>query len=237
MPRYPHVVVVALVAASLCACTSSTTGRSTPTPTASTTSAAAIALVFDTGSNAGHTAEILDTLRREGVRATFIVTGLWAEQHRDLMLAITASGHEVINGTYHGTSFTGASTGTPPQTSEERALELSRTEVTVYHLTGRSTRPYWYPPHGDIDAGARRDAAAAGYTTAVMATLDTAGSPGASTDDIVARTVAAAAPNAIEIMYGGSESPDAAALPRVIAALRAKGLAFAAVEDILPHPQ
>jgi peptidoglycan/xylan/chitin deacetylase (PgdA/CDA1 family) len=91
-------------------------------------------------------AEILETLRREGVRATFAVRGLWAEEHRDLLLAITSAGHDVINATYHGESFTGASTGTPPLTAEQRALELSRTEVTVYHLSQRSTRPYFRPP-------------------------------------------------------------------------------------------
>ncbi|HYM16025.1 MAG TPA: hypothetical protein VEZ14_10740 [Dehalococcoidia bacterium] len=45
-------------------------------------------------------------------------------------------------------------------TAAQRALELSRTETTVYHLSGRTTRPYFRPPRGDVDAGVLRDGGA-----------------------------------------------------------------------------
>ena len=158
---------------------------------------------------------------------------LRAEQHRDLLLAISAAGHQFINGTYHGTSFTGASTGRPPLTTAERSLELSRTEVTVYHLTGRSTRPYWRPPHGDIDEGARRDAASAGYTIAVTGTIDTGAWPGATPDAVVARTVEAALAGSIVIMHTDAASPDAGALPCIITGLRARGFTFVTIGELL----
>ena len=192
-----------------------------------------VALTFDAGADAGFTREILDTLRSEGVRASFSVTGLWAEQNRDLLLAITADGHQLINHTYDHASFTGPSTGRPPLTAAERALELSRTETTVYHLTQRSTRPYFRPPYGDIDEGVRRDAAAAGYGTIVMWTVDSLGWNHATADEIVARCLAQAEPGAIYVMHVGSESQDAAALPRVIAGLRADGYAFVTIDELL----
>lgn len=192
-----------------------------------------VALTFDAGSDAGFTADILDTLRSEGIRATFSVTGLWAEQNRDLLLAIAAGGHEIINHTYDHASFTGLSTSTAPLTAAERALELSRTETTVYHLTQRSTRPYFRPPYGDIDAGVERDAAAAGYGTIVMWTVDSLGWNGAPADAIVERCLVQAVPGAIYVLHVGSESQDAVALPRVIAGLRAAGYGFATVEELL----
>ena len=106
--------------------------------------------------------------------------------------------------------------------------------MTVYHLSGRSTRPYWRPPYGDIDERARSDAAAAGYTITVMWDVDTLGWNHASADAIVERSLAKAAPNAIYVMHAGSASQDAAALPRIIEGLRARGYTFAVVEDILP---
>ena len=227
MPRSLLAAALALSATAACAFTAACASSSTPAPTP----APAIALVFDTGADAGHTAAILSVLRDEKVRGSFVVTGLWAEQHRDLLLAIAAGGHQIINGGYHGTSFTGASTGTPPLTAAERTLELSRTEVTVYHLTGRTTRPYWRPPHADIDDGARRDAAAAGYLDVVLPTLDTATTPGATADDIVTRLEAVAAPGAIELLHASSVR-DAEALPQIIRALRASGISFAASEDL-----
>jgi peptidoglycan/xylan/chitin deacetylase (PgdA/CDA1 family) len=192
-----------------------------------------VALTFDTDAGAGRVAEILAVLRREGVRATFAVRGLWAEEHRDLLLAITSAGHEVINATYHGESFTGASTGTPLLTAEQRALELSRTEVTVYHLSQRSTRPYFRPPYGDIDTGVQRDAADAAYRTIVLWTFDTNAVDDGTPSEIAARVIAAAAPGAIFALHAASGSQDAAALPTMISGLRAEGYEFGTVADVL----
>lgn len=197
------------------------------------TSRRVVALTFDAGSDAGFSGEILELLRREHVRATFSVTGLWAERNRDLLLAITAAGHQIINHSYDHASFTGTSTGAAALTAEQRALELSRTEVTVYHLSQRSTRPYFRPPYGDIDASVQRDAAAAGYGTIVMWTVDTLGWNHASADAIVERALAKAEPGAIYVMHVGSGSQDAAALPRIIDGLRGQGYAFGAIEDVL----
>jgi peptidoglycan-N-acetylglucosamine deacetylase len=192
-----------------------------------------VALTFDAGADPGYTGEILDTLRREGVRATFGMTGLWAERNRDLLLAITADGHALINHSYDHASFTGLSTEKPPLTAEERAFEMSRTETTVYHLSGRTTRPYFRPPFGDIDAGVQRDVGAAGYSTIVMWTVDSQGWNHASADQIVARCIAQASPGAIYVMHVGAESEDAAALPRVIEGLRAAGYAFGTIDEVL----
>lgn len=260
MPHPRSWIVLTLIAAFLLACSTHTPMTPDMTTSTSTTSAPSntnqrpatsdqsqptshqspvtsnqIALTFDAGSDAGHTAEILDVLRRENVRATFGITGLWAEQNHDLLLAIAADGHQIINHTDDHKSFTGASTNTPPLTAEQRALELSRTEVTVYHLSGHSTRPYWRPPYGDVDESARRDAAAAGYTITVMWDVDTLGWNHATADAIVERSLANAAPGAIYVMHVGSESQDAAALPRIIAGLSARGYTFGAIEDVLPR--
>lgn len=192
-----------------------------------------VALTFDAGSDAGFTAQILDTLRGEGVRATFGVTGAWAQSNPELLLAIAAAGDPIINHTYDHASFTGRSTGASPLTAAQRALELSRTETTVYHLTGRSTLPYLRPPYGDVDATVEADAARNGYSLIVMWTVDTLGWNGASADAIVERSLSMASPGAIYVMHVGSQSQDAAALPRVIEGLRAQGYAFGTVADLL----
>ncbi len=192
-----------------------------------------VALTFDARADTGFAGEILATLRREGVRASFGMTGLWAERNRDLLLAIAADGHQLINHSYDHASFTGVSSEKPPLSAAERALELSRTETTIYHLTQRTTRPYFRPPYGDLDAGVERDAAAAGYGTIVMWSVDSLAWNHASVDAIVARCLAQAAPGAIYIMHVGAESQDAAALPRVIDGLRSAGYSFATIDELL----
>jgi peptidoglycan/xylan/chitin deacetylase (PgdA/CDA1 family) len=172
-------------------------------------------------------------LRAEGVRASFSVTGVWAEQHHDLLLAIAADGHLVMNHSYDHASFTGTSTGTPPLAEAERRSELSRTESTVYRLTGRSTLPYFRPPFGDIDDGVLSDVGAAGYSTVVMWTVDTLGWNGATADAIVQRSLEMAEPGAIYVMHVGSQSADAAALARVIEGLRAAGYDFVGIDEMV----
>lgn len=197
------------------------------------TSRRAIALTFDAGSDAGNTRAILATLREKGVRATFGITGLWAENYPADLLAITAEGHPLINHSYSHRSFTGASTGAPPLTTDERVLEMQRTETTVYRMSNRSTRPYFRPPYGDIDDALPADAGRAGYEYIVMWSIDTLGWNGASADEIVARVRAQAAPGAIVVLHVGRTSQDAAALPALIDALRADGYAFETVPEIL----
>lgn len=194
-----------------------------------------MALTFDAGADAGNTEAILRTLRERGLRATFSLTGVWAEENRDLLFAIAADGHQIINHTYDHASFTGASTGEAPLTAEERALELSRTERTIYRYTSRSTKPYFRPPYGDLDDGVRRDVANEGYGIIVMWTIDTLGWNGAMADQIGARVRDGAEPGAIVVMHVGSASQDAAALPGIIDSLEAAGYELLTIEELL-HP-
>ena len=193
-----------------------------------------IALTFDAGSDAGYTEDILRTLRAEGIRASFSVTGLWAEANPGLLNSIAADGHVLINHSYNHPSFTGRSTGELPLTAEERALQLSRVETTVYRLTSRSTRPYFRPPFGDFDASVGADAAAAGFPVIVMWTIDSFGWNGASVEEIIDRTMGLAEPGAIVIMHVGSDSQDGPALPELIRRLRAEGYAFVTIDEMVP---
>lgn len=192
-----------------------------------------MALTFDAGADAGYASQILQVLRERGVRASFGMTGMWAEQNRDLLLTIAADGHRFINHSYSHASFTGASTGAAPLTAEERALELSRTEVTVYRYTSRSTLPYFRPPFGDWDESVLQDAGANGYGTLVMWSIDSLGWNGASAEAIVSRVLERAAPGAIVIMHVGSQSQDGPALQRVIDGLRADGYSLVTVDELL----
>lgn len=176
-----------------------------------------VALVFEAGSGVPG---MLDALRSRDARATFIVTGRWAEERPDLLNAIAADGHQVINGSYNGASFTGESTGTPPLTSAERALELSRTETTVFRMSSRSTRPFFAPPFGDYDGSVLEDAGRAGYAWLV------AGAPveaGAAVADV--RRVAA--PGAILHIEGGVD------VAAILDALQDDGYEFERVAEII----
>lgn len=214
-----------------------------PPPTACAESAFAVSrgnstrqmvtLTFDAGSDAGYTTQILQTLRANGVKASFSLTGLWAEQFPDLAKAIAADGHLLMNHSQDHPSFTGYSTGTAPLSRQERIDELDQADVAIRTAAGVTTKPYFRPPFGDVDNSVLCDAYAAGYNYAVLWTVDTLGWNGASADEIVERALSKAKPGAIYIMHVGSQSQDAAALQRVIDGLWAQGYSFGTISDIL----
>lgn len=108
--------------------------------------ARAVALTFDLGVGPGHTAEVLDTLKDHGIRATFGMTGEWAITNPDLLKRMVEEGHALINHSWSHYSFTGEDTGTPALTPDQMRDELARTEAKVQEIAGVSTKPYFRPP-------------------------------------------------------------------------------------------
>jgi peptidoglycan/xylan/chitin deacetylase (PgdA/CDA1 family) len=191
-----------------------------------------IALTFDAGvfgsTDPESAAEILRVLREHGVRATFSLTGLWAETNRDLLFTIAADGHQIINGTYAGEPWVPVTGGTAPMPASQRKLALSRTEVTVYRYTSRSTIPYARPP-GEIDDSVRRDAAENGYDTIVRASIPI-GTLGYRIEG-AAEYARIAQPGAI-MALGITESV-ATALPDILDSLAEARLTPLTIDDIL----
>ena len=194
-----------------------------------------VALTFDAGSDTGYTAAILDTLRENGITASFGVTGLWAERNPDLLRRIVSEGHELINHTYDHKSFTGLSTGEGALSRERRWEELDLTAAAIQRIAGASTKPLFRPPYGDYDASVNADVGARGYAYNVLWTVDSQGWNGLPAQDIVTRCLSMAEPGAIYVFHVGSASQDAAALQEVIDGLRADGYGFVPVSEMLPR--
>ena len=183
-----------------------------------------VALTFDAAVDAGFAAEILDTLKAEGVAASFGVTGRWAEENPELLRRIVGGGHHLINHSYDHPRFTEIST-------QERWRQLDSTEDIVKELTGATTKPYFRPPFGSYDASVNDDVYAHGYLYTVMWTVDSLGWQGLPAAGIVERVLSRAVPGAILVFHVGSDSQDGVALPAIVRGLRELGY------DIVPIPE
>lgn len=192
-----------------------------------------VALSFDAGADLGYTTTILDTLRAQGVVASFGITGRWSEQNPALLRRIVADGHHLINHTYDHGSFTGFSTSSGPLSAEARHWQLDRTAEVVRSIAGVEFGPYFRPPYGDYDASVNLDVAARGYTVNVMWTVDSLGWNGLGAAAIADRCLARATPGAIYIFHVGSQSQDALALPTIIEGLRGQGYGLGSVAALL----
>jgi peptidoglycan-N-acetylglucosamine deacetylase len=191
-----------------------------------------VVLTFDAGSDTGYAAEILDRLAANGIRATFGITGRWAEANPGLVRRMAADGHHLVNHSYDHPSFTGYSTGAPALGREQRLDQLRRADDAIRAATGASTAPWFRPPYGDEDASVRADIALAGYRYELLWTVDSLGWKGLAADAVVTRCLDGAAPGAVYLFHLGSASTDAAALQRIIDGLRERGYGFATAAEL-----
>jgi peptidoglycan-N-acetylglucosamine deacetylase len=194
-----------------------------------------VALTFDAGANADGVASILATLEQQQVRATFFLTGDFVGDFPDPARRIVAAGHRLGNHSVSHPYFTQLSDG-------QIRSELRAAADAISATTGTPPGPFFRFPYGDRDARTIAVVNGAGYL-AVRWTVDSLGWQGTmgGTRDagfVVQRVLAAASPGEIVLMHVGSNPDDhstldAAALPTIIASLRANGYTFVTLDALL----
>ena len=127
-----------------------------------------LSLSFDGGVYANVTAEILDTLKANGVQATMFITGRYIRRNPDLVRRMIEEGHEIGNHTYshpHLTTFaTNGRHDTLPGVTKEFVQDELRQAARVYQqVAGRPISPYWRAPYGEHNREIRQWAAEIGY--------------------------------------------------------------------------
>ena len=123
------------------------------------TSQKTIYLTFDAGYENGHTANILDTLKKHGVKAAFFVVGNYIEQNPELVKRMTEEGHTVGNHTYHHYDMS--------KIGEEAAFtqELTSLEELYEKTVGQPMQKYYRPPQGIYSEENLQMAKKLGYKT------------------------------------------------------------------------
>ena len=196
-----------------------------------------VALTFDAGADRGYAAEILDLLADYGIKASFGMTGRWAEENPDLVQRIVDEGHMLFNHTYSHNSLIGAGSGTDPMTYEVLLDELTRTEQIVRDLTGYEMKPYFRAPYGEWDEERLAYLYDAGYYLNLYWTCDTQGWNGWTADRINAYCTVNLKPHEIILLHvgagGAGAEGDLASLPGMIASFREQGYEFVTVEEML----
>ena len=192
-----------------------------------------VALTFDAGANADAVPSILATLRREGVPATFFLTGSFVRDFPTAARSIAAAGFRI-----------GDHTITHPYLTQlgDTAVrhEILGGAQQIITVTGKNPAPLFRFPFGDADARTIAIVNRAGYVP-VRWTVDTLGWEGTaghiSASIVVSRVLAAARPGEIVLMHVGSNPDDhttfdADALPQIISGLRAQGYSFVTLDAL-----
>ena len=190
------------------------------------TSKSMVAFSFDAGSDPGYTAQILDTLAANHIRASFGMTGAWAAANPALLQRIVREGHQLINHSYHHPDFTTID-------SAARRDEVDSTDSVIQSITGIGTRPFFRSPYGAYNDSVNSDLAADGYNYNIWWTVDSLGWDGLSVSEILDRCLSSSSPGAIYLFHVGSQSQDGPALQQLIDGLRAQGYSIGSVADVM----
>ncbi|HRW18793.1 MAG TPA: polysaccharide deacetylase family protein [Dermatophilaceae bacterium] len=182
-----------------------------------------VALTFDDGPEPGTTGRLLDYLAQARVPATFFVVGSKVPGHPDLVARMAADGHEIGNHTWTHAFL--------PKTSTPDALEqVARTQEAVTRVTGRAPT-LLRPPFGaftsrDLQLG----------LPVVIWDVDPVDWKTRNTEQVVGAVLAQTRSGSIVLMHDTLPTT-VAAVPAIVASLRARGYTLVTVSQLLGAPQ
>jgi peptidoglycan/xylan/chitin deacetylase (PgdA/CDA1 family) len=192
-----------------------------------------VALTFDAGADNAGVPRILSLLARNGVPATFFVTGRWADLYPQWARRIAAR-YPIGNHTFDHTDLLRL----PLQSVHSELLMAS---AAIEHATGRPPFRLFRFPYGSSNMSTLAVVNQLGYT-AVGWTIDTLGwegtSMGQSASSVFSRAIDHLQPGEIVLMHVGANPTDhstldADALEKIITSIRTRGYRFVTVPPYL----
>lgn len=187
-----------------------------------------IALTFDDGPSPEATPRILDVLASHGAVATFFVLGRYAERYPALVRRLVDAGHAVGNHGYHHRKLHRCG----PSYVERDLVMGARAIVDACGQTPR----FFRAPHGFRSPWVTPIARRLGQRT-VGWTLGVWDSDRPGAAEIARRVIDGVQPGAIVLLHdgdaydpAGDRLQTAAALPRILGEMAARGYAFASLE-------
>ncbi|MEQ1822764.1 MAG: polysaccharide deacetylase family protein [Fimbriimonadaceae bacterium] len=183
-----------------------------------------VALTFDDGPEPTVTPQILKTLEKEGVKATFFVIGSYAKRHPQLVLQTAQAGHVVGSHTW---------THKANRSRQQAGPEVWWTAKTIYRATG-AWPAVFRPPYGLDKGWTARIARAEGYPSVLWnkSSADTARNATAGT--VYWNSATNIRPGDVILFHDAiGKAHTAAAIPKVIATYKKHGYEFVTVPEML----
>lgn len=179
-----------------------------------------ICLTFDDGPHPYYTEQLLDGLKKRGVKATFFVTGEHAVMHPDVIKRMSEEGHTIGNHTYSHMQL---------KSSNREAFkeELVKTNEVLEEITGDEV-VYVRPPYGTWDKTLEQEL----NMIPVLWNVDPLDWCSDDAVCVAGKVIAKAQENDIILLHDYYESSVTAAL-EIVDELLEDGFLFVTVEEVL----
>ena len=184
-----------------------------------------VALTFDDGPSPDYTPRILAILKRFHVRATFFLVGYLTDQYPQLVHAELRAGMTIGNHTYNHPEV-------PPFSNLPPRLVAAEIDLGAQPLDRLGIEPRLFRPPGGSFSPQLVAAAEARGERIVLWTVDPRDwQPGTTPQQIARNVLSAVRAGSIVILHdgGGDRSATIRALPKIIKAIRRRGLRLVAV--------
>lgn len=179
-----------------------------------------IALTFDDGPHQNVTSQILTTLKKYEVKATFFVIGQNVVKYPDIVKKADAYGHEIASHSWSHKNLTKLN-------AQQMHAEIDRANEAICDATGKIPTMY-RPPYGAIDEKVRETI----DLTPVLWNIDTLDWQHKSPKKTLANLKAQAKDNGIILMHDIHQQ-SADALEEVILYLKDEGYEFVTTSQLL----
>jgi peptidoglycan/xylan/chitin deacetylase (PgdA/CDA1 family) len=185
-----------------------------------------IALTIDDGPWPKTTAEMLDILKQNHVKATFFWVGSALQENPEIAKRVVAEGHAIGNHTWHHWYR---------KMDEATAKsEIEKTNELIYKTTGVKTS-FFRPPGGYLNNGLAAYAKSQKNSVVMWSVTSADTDPRAKYQVFVKNVIRDAKPGAIVLMHdgGGNRYRTVKALPEIISGLKQQGYRFVTVPELL----
>ncbi len=192
-----------------------------------------VALTFDACATMGQANDfdraVFDILKSENIAATVFVSGRWLQKHPDEGRLLAEA--PLVEFGNHGFAHLRLSALSPARL----AAEIERTEALIAALGRKSTA--LRPPFGDWNAKVVHAARQQGLSTVLWDVVSADAGGHVSARRMARAVTAQARPGSIVIFHINGRGPFTRdALPEIIKNLRARGLRFVSVSELLATP-
>lgn len=181
-----------------------------------------VALTFDDGPNPVYTRQILATLKKYNIKATFFMTGANARKYPDVVKAIYAQGHTIASHTMSHPMLTKI-----PE--KQLAYEIASPSQIITGIIGVKPKCLRYP-FNDSNLHVREEIRANGMVPVPMG-FNSFDYERPGTDKIVSWVLKNVYSRQVILMHDGYDKREetVAALPQIIEGIKKKGLGFSAI--------